>query len=520
MYRFLYLFVIFFSLNILAHPISSIKKFSDDNAHLPSPLPDRVILTWNDDPSTTQAVNWRTDISVRSGLAQIAIANANGRVLLPEEFKAETTYFKSDINEAHYHSVTFKDLQPSTLYAYRVGDGVNWTEYYHFKTASDKEEPFSFIYLGDAQNEVRTHWSRVFREAFRDAPRAAFILHAGDLIDEHDKDSQWGEWHQGPDWVNATIPVIATPGNHEYQIDSETKRIWRNREGINVNIEIESFNDDNPEIFIIDIKDSNGITGTIQTKDSGEIIDADKGIELITGYKEEELVNNYILGGKAPLYDRLQNSSSIQKVSNHWRPQFSFPVQDVPDERLKETLYYLDYQGVRFISLDSNIEMEIQVDWLRKVLEENENRWTIVTFHHPLYSPASDRDNLEMRQLWKPILDEFKVDLVLSGHDHSYSRTGLIDTENIKNIPTGYQQAYDPKIGTVYVVSVSGPKMYEITKGPYAKKLGENTQLYQIIDVNSDILKFRAFTATGELYDEFILQKQMGKPNLLIESNF
>ena len=250
---------------------------------------------------------------------------------MPEEFKAETTYFKSDINEAHYHSVTFKNLQPSTLYAYRVGDGVNWTEYYHFKTASDKEEPFSFIYFGDAQNEVRTHWSRVFREAFRDAPRAAFTLHAGDLIDVHNKDSQWGEWHQGPDWVNGTIPVIATPGNHEYQKDSETKRIWTNKEGISVNIEIESFNDDNPEIFIIDIKDSNGITGTIQTKDSGEIISTDKGIELITGYKEEELVNNFILGGKAPLYDRLQNSSSIQKVSNHWRPQFSFPVQAVPD---------------------------------------------------------------------------------------------------------------------------------------------------------------------------------------------
>ena len=56
-----------------------------------------------------------------------------------------------------------KNLQPDTLYAYRVGDGVNWTEYYHFKTASYEEEPFSFIYFGDAQNEVKTHWSRVFR---------------------------------------------------------------------------------------------------------------------------------------------------------------------------------------------------------------------------------------------------------------------------------------------------------------------------------------------------------------------
>ena len=40
-----------------------------------------------------------------------------------------------------------------------------------------------------------------------------------------------------------------------------------------------------------------------------------------------------------------------------------------------------------------------------------------------------------------------------------------------ENVPTGYQQAYDPEIGTVHVVSVSGPKLYEITKGSFAKKL-------------------------------------------------
>ena len=332
MNKFLYLFIfLYFSINILSHVDSSIQKYPNEMAHIPTPLPDRVVLTWNDDPAPTQAVNWRTDVSVKVGLAQLAIANANGRALEPNEFKAETSYFKSDINEAHYHSVTFKNLQPNTLYAYRVGDGVNWTEYYHFKTANSDEKPFSFIYFGDAQNEVRTHWSRVFREAFRDAPRAAFTLHAGDLIDEHNMDAQWGEWHQGPDWVNGTIPVIATPGNHEYQKDSETKRIWTNKEGQNVNIDIESVNNDNPEIFIVDIEDFEGTSGTIQVKVSGEILDIDEGIELITGFKKEELINKPILGGKAPLYDRLRNPDSIETVSSHWRPQFSFPVQDVPD---------------------------------------------------------------------------------------------------------------------------------------------------------------------------------------------
>ena len=143
-------FFLFLCLNIFAHPNTLTEKYSYEMAYLPTPLPDRVVLTWNDDPATTQAVNWRTDVSVQKGIAQLAIANSNGRALEPKEFKAETTYFKSDINQAHYHSVTFKNLKSDTLYAYRVGDGVNWTEYYHFKTASSEEKPFSFIYFGDS----------------------------------------------------------------------------------------------------------------------------------------------------------------------------------------------------------------------------------------------------------------------------------------------------------------------------------------------------------------------------------
>ena len=61
--------------------------------------------------------------------------------------------------------------------------------------------------------------------------------------------------------------------------------------------------------------------------------------------------------------------------------------------------------------------------------------------------------------------------------------------------------------------------MYKITKGKFAKKLGEDTQLYQIIDIDNENLRFRAYTATGKLYDEFLLQKRIGKPNLLIETN-
>jgi len=494
--------------------------YSAGLAHAPTPLPDRVVLTWSEDPATTQSVTWRTDTSVTTAVAEIAVANANGRALGPRRVGAETTGLRSDLNQAHYHSLTFRDLRPDTLYAYRVGDGVNWSEYHHFRTASDRPSPFSFIYFGDAQNEIRTHWSRVFREAFRDAPRAAFTLHAGDLINEDAWDAEWGEWHGAPAWVNGMIPVIATPGNHEYYRANQgpaNERYWNATDGrvIAVDVEIvETRNDKGAVVSRVTARASDGRSAYLEFDADDKIILVGEGVEALTGFSREQLLGTDFDGGL--LDDRLRNEGE-PRVSNHWRPQFAFPVQDAP-AGLEETAYYIDYQGVRIISLDSNKEREAQVRWLRNVLKNNPNRWTILTFHHPIFSPASDRDNRQLRDLWKPLFDEFRVDLVLTGHDHTYARTGQMgEVVETQNVPSGYQQAYDPAIGTVYVVSVSGPKMYDITKGDFAKRVAEDTQLYQIIDIDDAQLRFRAFTATGELYDAFTLEKRGGQPNRLRE---
>jgi len=495
-------------------------RYPEALAHAPTPLPDRVILTWSGDPATTQSVTWRTDTSVLAGFAEIAIANANGRALNPQRLQAETTHFESDLNEAHYHSLTFSDLTPDTLYAYRVGDGTNWSEYQHFRTANDHATPFSFIYFGDAQNEIRTHWSRVFREAFRDAPRAAFTLHAGDLINDDAFDAQWGEWHGAPAWVNGTIPVIATPGNHEYYRANEgpaNERFWTTKSGAVLPVDVavvEERTGDGSEVYKVTAIAADGRQATLEYDDDDKIIRVGNGIEAVTGYSAGELLGTDFDGDL--LNDRLRNEG-IPMVSAHWRPQFAMPVQEVPPG-LEETVYYIDYQGTRIVSLDSNKDREVQVDWLRKVLANNPNRWTILTFHHPVFSPAEDRDNRELRELWKPVFDEFRVDLVLTGHDHTYARTGEREGKaDMQNVPTGYQQAYDPAIGTVYVVSVSGPKMYEITKGDFARRVAEDTQLYQVIQVDDAALNFRAYTATGELYDAFTLEKRDGQPNRLRE---
>ena len=396
----------------------------------PSVLPDRIVLTWAGDPATTQAVTWRTSTDVDQAVAEITEAEPGpGFAAKARRMDAVRERLETNLNEAHFHCVRFDQLKPATKYAYRVGDGVNWSEWFHFTTASDQPGPFSFIYFGDAQNDVRSMWSRVIREAYSDAPKARFMIHAGDLVNRAESDAEWGEWFGAGHWLNAMVPSVPVPGNHEQARDAEGNR----------------------------------------------------------------------------------------RLSHHWRPSFTLPENG--PEGLEETCYTLVYQDVRIVGLDSNRELEAQAAWLDKLLARNQARWVICTFHHPVFSTGNNRDNPQLRETWKPIFDKHRVDLVLQGHDHTYGRTGL-DTPlagaTIGNVPTGVNKV-DAQTGTVYVVSVSGPKMYELDRKPFMVRAAENTQLYQIIHLDGDTLSYEARTAMGDVYDKFTLKKRDGQINELVE---
>ncbi len=145
----------------------------------PSKTPDRIIANLTVDPAHSFAVNWRTDQQVAQGVVEIAVATDGPEFLLGNmsRFDAETELFENQnrnepLVKAAYHSAVISDLQPRTTYVYRVGSGSEdnnyWSEWFQFTTAgTDMEEPFSFIYFGDAQNNIKSLWSRVIRNSYR-----------------------------------------------------------------------------------------------------------------------------------------------------------------------------------------------------------------------------------------------------------------------------------------------------------------------------------------------------------------
>ena len=127
---------------------------------------------------------------------------------------AETDDLGGGCSAGHY-AVNFQGLDPNTRYCYRVGDGQTWSEWNVFRTASDKPAPFRFLYVGDAQNSIKSMWSRTIRAAYATIPDARFIVHAGDLVAEGYDDRLWGEWSDAMSFISAMVSSLPVVGNHD-----------------------------------------------------------------------------------------------------------------------------------------------------------------------------------------------------------------------------------------------------------------------------------------------------------------
>jgi predicted phosphodiesterase len=208
------------------------------------------------------------------------------------------------------------------------------------------------------------------------------------------------------------------------------------------------------------------------------------------------------------------DSGEVLSVSSAWRDHFALPMNGPKSvDELKQQSYYVDYQGVRFISLDVNVYAneafdqsakqrvgDMQLAWLEELLKNNPNRWTIVVQHQPIYPIAKGRDYVEMRNALLPLYDKYRVDLVLQGHDHTYARTHKLAAGKV---------VAPSEPGTIYAISVSGPKMYEIRDAftPLRARTLAHTQAFQVIEMDGDKLTYCAYAIDGGQIDRFQLVK-------------
>lgn len=163
--------------------------------------------------------------------------------------------------------------------------------------------------------------------------------------------------------------------------------------------------------------------------------------------------------------------------------------------------YSFPYAMAHFTALNTNEDFSpgsAQYIWLEHDLQsaiDSGARWKIVFFHHPPFSRGHHGNNQEVQDALLPIFEKYGVDLVLSGHDHAYERTGKLNTSG-----TGGEVLY-------LVTGGGGQSLYN------ALNASPNIQIYKkefhfvALTISNSRITAKAINEIGETIDTFALGK-------------
>ena len=236
------------------------------------------------------------------------------------------------------------------------------------------------------------------------------------------------------------------------------------------------------------------------------------------------------------------NSANSNTQTGPYYDIFSFPKEGECGGVASgtEAYYSFDFGTIHFVVLDSH-ESPRNVggpmyQWCEDDLQATMATWIIALWHHPAYTKGSHNSDteiqlIEMRENFLPLFEAYGVDLVLSGHSHSYERTfllnghyGLSSTFNpathtigitgsgsgqIENNGAYYKAPTGPEsgIGAVYIATGSAGKTEAGTLNHPAMYYDTATLGSCVLTIHEDTLSIKYLRQNGNIDDHFTLIK-------------
>lgn len=267
------------------------------------------------------------------------------------------------------------------------------------------------------------------------------------------------------------------------------------------------------------------------------------------------LTKNHVLWPVPGNHDYADNAARQADHKIAYYNIFSLPVNGEAGVASNNEAYYsYNYSNIHFVSLDSygweTGETRLydtlgpQVTWLKQDLAANNQQWTVVYFHHPPYSKGSHDSDTEtelinIRQNLLRILERYKVDLVLTGHSHSYERSYLLNgfyglsntfnsaTDALSNSSGKYdgtdnscpyiKNAFETRNGIVYAVVGSSGKLDGLERAspgyPHNAMQYSNITIggAMVIEIENNRLDARWISSDGVIRDNFTIVKEVNK---------
>lgn len=370
------------------------------------------------------------------------------------------------VDKVKYFSnkVTVKDLKENTTYYYQVFQDGEWKAAKTYTTKSFNK--FSFLYVGDPQIGASKKQTSSEQEVM----------------------------------------------NSKADSTAEDNLAARN-DGYNWNKVLKEAVADHPEVsFMVSAGDQVN-DGTNEREYAAYL-----GAEALTSLPVSTTIGNH-------------DSSSAQYTFHYNNPN-SFADSDTSYTEGKTaagTDYYYTYGNVLFIVLDTNnYNCATHENVIKKAVSENKDaKWRVVMFHQDIYGSGydhSDSDGMVLRTQLTPLMDKYDIDVVLQGHDHTYSRTYQLQGDGKTH--TSYDKSVDTKSedfqaqnncyeivsdtvsgrvvnpeGTVYLEanSATGSKFYNLiaTQQDYVSERSQSwTPTYSVVNVTDNSFSVTVYDAS------------------------
>ncbi len=293
---------------------------------------------------------------------------------------------------AYLFEVVLEELSPNTTYEYRVAneDNTETSEYHTFTTYNDEADSHTIMYLADPQENAETGYMAYAHAmlSVMEYSEAEFdlVMLPGDVINDHDIKSQWNMFFKYSSIFSYSVPMAATIGDQEMPLVSSSCVNSMEFDGY-MNLPNNGPTYSEFDGLVGDIRDTNF--------DNGKTYSFDYGEAHIT------VINTEV---------------------------------------------YCD-GTTSCLGFDED-NVQILNDWVENDLNNSDAKWKIVLLHRGPYSLSYD--TVTVRVNLPHILEECGVDLVLSGHDHQYSRAVY---EN--GLLVGFSRSNNYTIGTISLIEDS-----------------------------------------------------------------
>ena len=316
--------------------------------------------------SDNSSLNFAWYTKKASGIQKLKIAE-NKRLTNAKVYEAKQTEAVTDKDDTTYVSnkVTATDLKADTTYYYSYQKDGQWTAPEKYTT--DNGSKFSFIFVGDPQIGSSNELKGAATEEFYNAQSAAV---ANDAFN-------WNTTlNQAMEKTGNKASFVLSSGD---QIQS-TKKKSPNKAAWGSEIEYSGY-------LSPDVLKNLPVATTVGNHDADN---ANYTYHFNTA-NASELGSNGKVGGD----------------------------------------YWFKHDNALFIMLntqDTNVEEHKQ--FIEQTVAANKDcKWRIVTLHQDIYGSAEHSNEPEITNLryqLAPIFENNKVDVVLTGHDHAYSRTQIL----------------------------------------------------------------------------------------------